>query len=271
MAIEFCALASGSTGNSQYIGTQHAKLLIDAGLSGRYIESSLKNIGTNTSDISSILITHEHSDHIKGLGVLMRKYEMDLYINEGTWLEVKNQIGDIDDTKVHIFNTDEEFEIEDLLISPIGISHDAVDPVAFSITSEDARICIATDMGVVTERIDQHIQDCNLLMIEANHDENMLKMGKYPYHLKRRILGEKGHISNETAAEEILKATNEGRLSQVILGHLSRENNFPQLAYETVKQILMTHDIEVGRDINMDVAHYNRASRLYRLNKKYNR
>ncbi len=268
MAVEFCALASGSTGNSQYIETNHIKLLIDAGVSGRYIENALKNIGKNISDISAILITHEHTDHIKGLGVLMRKYDLDVYANESTWNEAKEQIGDVDDRRVHIFKTDCDFEIEDIAISPIGISHDAADPVAFSLCSDDVKICVATDMGVVTPDIMCQIQDCDFLMIEANHDENMLKMGKYPYNLKRRILGENGHISNETAANEILKAAYKGRLSQVILGHLSRENNFPQLAYETVNQILTDGEVQIGREINMDVAHYNRVSRLYKLGKK---
>ncbi len=265
--MEFCTLASGSTGNSQYIGTKHIKLLIDAGVSGKYIESTLKNIGTSMSDVSAVLITHEHSDHIKGLGVLMRKYDIDVYINEATWEETKTQIGEVDDKRVHIFNTNQKFQIEDVMINPIAISHDAADPVSFSICSEDANICVATDMGVMNNDIVKQISDCDFLMIEANHDENMVKMGRYPYNLKRRILGDTGHISNETAGYEILKAAQHGRLSQVILGHLSRKNNFPELAYETINQILMDGQIELGRDINMDVAHHNRASRLYKFGK----
>ncbi len=265
MRTQFCSLASGSTGNSQYIGTEHVKLLVDAGVSGRYIKNALHHIGTDISEISAVLVTHEHSDHIKGLGVLMRKYDVDVYINELTWHEVKKVIGEVNEDKVHIFQTGKSFDIQDMHISPIEISHDAVEPVAFCINTSHANVCIATDMGIINDEMNEKIKECDFLMIEANHDENMLKMGNYPYHLKRRILGEYGHLSNETAGNKVLETLRRGRLSQVILGHLSRENNFPHLAYETVNQILLSEGVEVSREINIDVAHPNKAGKLYRL------
>ncbi len=265
MGIQFCSLASGSSGNVQYIGTKYSKILIDAGVSGKYIKNGLTHIGVNIADISAVLITHEHSDHIKGLGVLMRKYGIDVYINAATWEETKKYIGEVDENKVNIFETGKSFELGDLYISPISIFHDAVEPVAFSVNNDEANICVATDMGIISEDICDRINECDFLMIEANHDENMLKMGKYPYPLKRRILGNYGHLSNEIAANQILKTCQKGKLSQVVLGHLSRENNFPDLAYETVHQVLETNDIKVGREINIDVAHPHRVGKLYRI------
>ncbi len=267
MGTKFCSLASGSSGNSQYIGTNSAKILIDAGVSGKYIKNALEHIGITMSELSAVLVTHEHSDHIKGLGVLMRKYNLDVYINESTWHETKRYIGDVDENKVHIFQTGKPFEIEDMYIEPVSISHDAVDPVAFSIQTQQVNICVATDMGVVNDEICSKIDKCNFLMIEANHDENMLKMGNYPYQLKRRILGEKGHLSNEVAGNTALKSLKYGNLSQVLLGHLSRENNFPHLAYETINEIFVRNNIKLGIDVNIDIAHPCRVGKLYRLRK----
>ncbi len=265
MSLHFCSLASGSSGNSQYVGSDTTKLLVDAGLSGKYIRTALESIEVDPSTIEGILVTHEHSDHIKGVGVLMRKFDLRLYVNEGTWLAMKAKIGKIDEEKVTIFENDVPFVIGDIEVKPYGISHDAADPVGYSFQSKGAKVCIATDLGEACERIVGEMQDCDLLMIEANHDVEMLKMGKYPYFLKQRILGEHGHLCNDYTGELVTEAIRGGRVNNVLLGHLSRENNFPELAYETVRQIVEKNDIEVGIDVNIDMAYRDRTSRYYRI------
>lgn len=263
--MEFCSLASGSSGNSQYMATEKTEVLIDAGLSGRYIHSALENIGKSLENLNGILITHEHKDHVKGVGVLMRKMPIKIYVNEATWEAMKNGLGPVDENQVEIFNTNEAFQVGDMTVHPFPISHDAVDPVGFSVMAKNTKICVATDMGVASEEACYHMENSDFLMIEANHDENMLKAGPYPYYLKRRILGDQGHLSNTYAAKLLVQAAKKGRICQVLLGHLSRENNFPELAYETVSQIVEEENLKIGKDLNIDLAYRNKAGRLYRI------
>jgi phosphoribosyl 1,2-cyclic phosphodiesterase len=212
-------------------------------------------------------VSHEHSDHIKGVGVLMRKYGLKLYVNQLTWNAMKHKIGAIEESQVVFFETNEPMQIGDIHIKPFSISHDAADPVGFTFSIDSAKLCVATDLGVADEQIVNEICDCDLLMIEANHDEEMLKMGKYPYYLKRRILSEDGHISNEYAGGLVVEAAKKGRVNQVLLGHLSKENNFPELAYETVRQVVENSQIQVGVDLNIDMTYRDRVSRLYKIRK----
>lgn len=265
MALQFCSLASGSSGNCQYVSSDTTKLLIDAGLSGKYIRTALESIDVDPAEINGILVTHEHSDHIKGVGVLMRKYDMHLYVNEGTWLAMKGKIGTINEEKVIVFENDQAFTIGDIEVKPYEISHDAADPVGYTFSAKGAKVCIATDLGIACDRVLSEMMDCDLLMVEANHDVEMLKMGKYPYFLKQRILGENGHLCNEYTGELVIEAVRGGRVNNVLLGHLSRENNFPELAYETVRQIVEQNDIQVGIDVNIDMAYRDRISRFYKI------
>ncbi|WP_430884453.1 MBL fold metallo-hydrolase [Fusibacter sp. JL216-2] len=265
MSMNFCSLASGSSGNCQYVSSETTHLLVDAGLSGKYIRNALENIDVDPEVIHGILISHEHSDHVKGVGVLMRRYGVKLYVNELTWKAMKHRVGEVDDNNIVFFKTNEKFMIGDIEVKPFSISHDAADPVGFSFCIETAKVCVATDLGIASDDILSEIGDCDLLMIEANHDEEMLKMGKYPYYLKRRILGEDGHISNEYAGGLVVEAARRGRVNQVLLGHLSKENNFPELAYETVRQVVEDNNIEVGIDLNIDMTYRDRVSRLYKI------
>ncbi len=267
MSMNFCSLASGSSGNCQYISSDITHLLVDAGLSGKYIRNALENIDVDPESIHGILVSHEHSDHIKGVGVLMRKYGLKLYVNQLTWNAMKHKIGAIDEEQVVFFKTNESMTIGDIQVKPFSISHDAADPVGFTFSIESAKLCVATDLGIADEQIVHEICDCDLLMIEANHDEEMLKMGKYPYYLKRRILSEDGHISNEYAGSLVVEAAKKGRVNQVLLGHLSKENNFPELAYETVRQVVENSQIQVGIDLNIDMTYRDRVSRLYKIRK----
>ncbi|WIF95819.1 MBL fold metallo-hydrolase [Caminicella sporogenes] len=267
MSLTFCSLASGSSGNCQFIGSKDTKLLIDAGLTGKYIINALQNIGIEGKDIDGLLVTHEHIDHIKSVGILMRKFDIPLYIKEKTWEVIKNKIGKIDGKDIKILKDNEPFYIGDIKIKPYSISHDAVDPIGFSFIGYNSKISITTDLGYVSDEIVEEIKDSDLLVIEANHDVETLKMGKYPWFLKKRILSEEGHLSNEAAGKIVTQVVEKGNVSYVVLAHLSKENNFPELAYETVKNIVEERKIKVGRDIFLDLTYRDKISRLYNVRK----
>lgn len=266
MAMYFCSLASGSSGNCQYIATDNTVVLLDAGLSGKYITNSLEHINAKLENLKAIFITHEHSDHVKGAGILMRKYGVELYITEKTFCEVESKLGKIDLEKVKFIKKEEDLLIGDLVVHPFSVSHDAVDTVAYSFKKNDTKVSVVTDLGHVPLDILSKIIDSNLLMIESNHDVDMLNAGKYPYMLKRRILSNKGHISNVTAADTIVRAhTSSEHLGHVILGHLSKDNNTPEIAYETVKSVIEENGITIGDEISLDLAYRDRVGKLYRL------
>jgi phosphoribosyl 1,2-cyclic phosphodiesterase len=268
MGLKFCSLVSGSSGNCQFISSKAASLLVDAGLSGKRIAKSMEVIGEEIQNIKGILVTHEHRDHIQGVGVLSRRYNIPIYANPDTWDAMKDQIGEIDEENRKTFNTEEAFYIEDIKIKPYSISHDAIDPVAFSFYHEDVKLSITTDLGCITDKIISEIENSNLLMIESNHDVEMLKVGKYPWYLKKRILGDRGHLSNEVAGQTIAALMYESTPPElVLLGHLSRENNFPELAYETVKGILASNQIKIGKDIDIDLTYRDKVSKLYHIKK----
>ncbi|WP_352420479.1 MBL fold metallo-hydrolase [Proteiniborus sp.] len=260
--MRFCSLASGSSGNCQYIETDKVKLLVDAGLSGKKIQESLISIEVDPSTINGILVTHEHKDHIHGIGILSRRFNIPIYANEKTWISMESQIGEVKEENKITFNTDKTFEINDLNIHPFMISHDAIEPVGYSFYYKDIKISLVTDTGCVSEEVKENIKNSHLLLIESNHDVEMLKVGKYPWYLKRRILGEHGHLSNDDAGKllaEVLCGKNEC----ILLGHLSKENNFPELAYQTVANILTEKGINVTKDISLDLTYRDRPSKVY--------
>lgn len=267
MPIHFCSLASGSSGNSQFIASDRTRLLLDAGLSGKYITNSLDHIGESLKDIDALLITHEHSDHIKGAGVIYRKIKRPIYATQATWEILQGKLGEIAPEHIRIIKAGESFEIGDILVKPIEISHDAAEPVAYAFSNNQARMCVATDLGHCPESVQEEFLACDILMLESNHDINMLKMGPYPYYLKRRILSDVGHLSNETAAKVITRAVKEGRVRSVLLGHLSKENNLPELAYETVGSIVSEAGIRVGEDLNLDLTYRDRVGMVYHIPK----
>lgn len=267
MGIKFCSLASGSSGNCQYVGTKETKLLIDAGLTGKYITGALQNIDIEANEIDGLLITHEHSDHIKGVGVLMRKFDIPLYVNEKTWDGMKDKIGSVKGKDIRFFSGCDPFFIGDIKVKPYRVSHDACNPMGFSFVYDKAKISITTDSGCVNDEIIDEIKDSDLLVLEANHDVEMVKFSKYPWFLKKRILSDLGHLSNETAGNIVTEVVKNGNVKYVLLAHLSKENNFPELAYETVKNIAEESNIKVGLDINLDLTYRNRIGRLYNIRK----
>ncbi|NTW71632.1 MAG: MBL fold metallo-hydrolase [Eubacteriaceae bacterium] len=260
--MRFCSLYSGSSGNCLYVEGSYGKILVDAGLSGIKISSALKEIDVSIQEVNGILITHDHSDHIKGAGILSRKYNIPLYLNEGTWNIIKDQVGKVKDENVKIFDSSKSFDIEDLHIKPFPINHDASEPVGFAVYCEKNKVSIVTDTGTVDEVIYSHVMESDLLVMESNHDVNMLMAGRYPYFLKKRIQGDLGHLSNECAAEIIVSLAEQG-LNRVVLAHLSDENNFPQLALETTMNQLRANKME--DEISVEVASRYTRSNIYNL------
>lgn len=259
--MQFCSLYSGSSGNSIYISSPKAKILVDAGVTGKSIGLALESINVNPLYLNGILVTHEHSDHVKGVGVLSRRFNLPIYANEKTWIAMKNKIGKIKNENINII--DKNFNIMDMEIETFKIPHDASDTIGYSINSNGKKVSIATDMGVFTNGIKNNIKDSDLVLIESNHDEEMLKFGPYPYELKRRILSSTGHLSNSDSASAILEVLKHGP-KKIFLGHLSGTNNVPELAYKTVENILIDNNVKIGKgkDVDLSIASRKEPSKL---------
>ena len=259
---KYCSVGSGSSGNCHYVGYKNTNLIIDAGLSGKKIETNLSKADVDIKTVKGILITHEHSDHIKGAGILSRKHDIPIYANKNTWEAMKDKIGNVKDYNIKIFESNKQFEIEDILIKPFLIGHDAAEPVAYNFYNGKEKISIATDLGCINDSIRDNVFDSKLVVLESNYDESMLMMGSYPYYLKRRVLSSKGHLSNEDAANFCTELIKKGTQT-ILLAHLSKENNFPELAYETSKGILSQNNIKVDKDVKLKVLLREELSELY--------
>ncbi|MBD3163985.1 MBL fold metallo-hydrolase [Candidatus Woesearchaeota archaeon] len=229
---EVSVLASGSSGNCFYIGSDQGDILIDAGLSCGQIEERLELIRKNINNISGIFITHEHIDHIRGIETLSHKYNIPIYLNKGTLINSFLDMGNI-----NIIRTDQEIDFNGLKILPFAKSHDASEPVSFLIKNKNKKISIMTDIGFCCENVIENVRESDLIILESNHDLNMLKNGPYPYFLKKRIASQRGHISNYEAALLILEHANK-KMQHVLLSHLSMNNNTPELALKTFNSIV---------------------------------
>lgn len=234
--MRFVSIASGSSGNCIYAGTDRTHVLIDAGISTKRIEKGLWEVGVKPSELSAICITHEHSDHVQGLGVLSKRYQVPIYGTEKTLKAVRKMkyLGEYPEELFHPVMPDVDFAVGDMVVKPFHIDHDAADPVAYRIQHEGKSIAVATDLGHFDQYTINHLLDLDAVLLESNHDIRMLEAGPYPYYLKRRIMGDFGHLSNENAGR-LLNCILNDRLKHILLGHLSKENNLPELAYETVK------------------------------------
>jgi len=262
--MRFSVLASGSTGNAIYVGTDHMSLLIDVGITGKQAEAALEEIGVKPSELKGILVTHEHVDHIKGIGVMARRYNIPIYANLKTWNELDGQIGTIKVEQRQTFEVGERREFEDLGVESFGISHDAAEPMGFCFYHGKKKLSVATDLGYVSSKIVETIQGADAYVFESNHDVEMLRMSQYPWSIKRRILSDVGHLSNE-AAGEALSDFLRGQGERVFLAHLSKENNMMELAKLTVKNILEEKGLSVGQDVHLRETFPHRPTRLEEL------
>ncbi|SHH96078.1 Phosphoribosyl 1,2-cyclic phosphodiesterase [Clostridium collagenovorans DSM 3089] len=261
--MKFCPLYSGSSGNSIFVASDKSRILIDAGLSGKTIEAGLKSIEETCEKIDGIFITHEHSDHIKGVGILSRKYDIPIYANELTWKAMDTKIGKVKEHNIKIMDGS-YVEVGDLQIVSHGISHDAADPVGYSVYSKEKKATIATDLGYFSEDVKKAVYDADIVLLESNHDIEMVKFGPYPYPLKKRILSEVGHLSNDACGKAIVEIMND-KPKHIVLGHLSKTNNYPDLAYKTVENILVEEGINIGKEIYLTMAERDKPSKYIEL------
>ncbi len=236
-------LASGSSGNSLYVESGQKKILVDAGLSGKKITGLLAQIDRKPEDLDAILVTHEHRDHIHGVGVLARKYKLDVFANEKTWLAMDPLIGEVSFEQKNIFNMGQILTLGDIDIESFGVSHDAADPQFYQFHKDNKSFVVLTDTGYCSDRVRGIIKNADGYLMESNHDLAMLRMGKYPWSTKQRILSDKGHLSNEDGAIVATDVVGD-KTKRIYLGHLSRENNLKEIANMTMTETLMQHDVD---------------------------
>lgn len=258
--MDICVLGSGSAGNSTYIASGGTKVLIDAGFSCAEIEKRLNEIGTSLSDITAICITHEHSDHKRGLAVICRRHGITVYANHGTAeaLELDDRIRDV---TWNIFTTGQQFKIGDITFEPFSVPHDSYDPVGFIASSAGTNVGVVTDMGMVTSLVRERLKGCHAVVVESNHDERMLKESERPWPLKQRILGRQGHLSNAQAAELLTQIAGPS-LKFVFLAHLSSECNDAETALIEVGRAFAEKGI---KNVTVKPALQSRISDLVRL------
>ena len=249
--LNFCSLYSGSSGNSLFVQNENTNILIDAGESARKIENALSSINVPIEKIDAIVVTHEHLDHVKSIGTLSSKYNIPVYATEKTWSAMPVQSAKINKKLQRLFSSSIDFTVGDLQLHPFSIPHDAADPCGFNIKSGNKKLSIATDLGHITPEIITNLRDSSFILLESNYDPEILKFSRYPYYLKQRISGTNGHLSNIDAGNLISKLIG-ANLQSIMLGHLSKENNFPELAYKTVVDELINNKCDISKlDINV--------------------
>jgi phosphoribosyl 1,2-cyclic phosphodiesterase len=259
--VKVCSLFSGSSGNCIFISSGTTSLLVDAGVSGKRIEEAIVSIGECMDKVSAIIITHEHSDHISGAGILARRHKIPIYANEATWSAMKPFLGKLQPQFIKTTQINERFTVGDIEIVPFPIPHDAACPVGYNFFIEDKKFTVATDIGHVSNDLLAHLEKSLMILLESNHDIEMLKTGSYPWPLKKRIMGDYGHLCNELSGKVVAHLAEKGT-KYFLLGHLSKENNFPELAYQTVCNALTEKCIVPNRDVYLDVAHRDRVSKV---------
>jgi phosphoribosyl 1,2-cyclic phosphodiesterase len=261
----FCPLYSGSSGNALFCQAGKTRLLIDAGKTGSSIAAALAQIGVAPETLSGMLITHEHSDHILGAGVMARKYHLPVYATVETWRAMDGKIGKVPGDLIRTVQSGKGFWLGDIGVEPFSIPHDAADPVGYRLWGGNLSISTATDLGVFTESVFERIAGSTLVLLESNHDPDMLRTNpRYSPPLKARILGEKGHLSNEACAAALLRLI-AGGTKHLILGHLSGENNTPALARRVSESAMTREGIRAGADVSLQIALRDEVGDLFRL------
>ncbi len=258
--LKFCSLYSGSSGNCLFVSSKNTKILVDCGTSCKKICEGLASISSSIEEIDAILITHEHSDHIQSLGMVSQKFNIPVYANIETWNAMESTKQKISPSNINYFNVNEDFLINDLEIHPFSIPHDAANPCGFNIHNGKKKMSIATDIGHMDTSTLQELEQSSFILLESNYEPEMLNVSRYPFALKQRIKGPYGHLSNEDAGKTISYLMKKD-LKQVMLGHLSKENNFPELAYKTVAEELMNNNSDINT-IKLNVAKRNEPSKI---------
>ena len=261
--LNFCSLYSGSSGNCLFVESENTKLLIDAGVSLKKIEQGLESLNIPSSSIDGILVTHEHSDHIKSLGSLSKKFNLPVYANSETFDAMPNQTDKIATENINKIKINEHFFIKDISINAFSIPHDAANPCGFTLSCGNDKISIATDIGHMTNDILKQLEGSNFLLLEANYDPEVLKYSKYPFNLKQRISGPNGHLPNDMAGKVINYLLHDN-LKSAMLGHLSKENNFPELAYQTVIDEIISAGTNI-ENLNLSVASRDKPGNLIHI------
>jgi phosphoribosyl 1,2-cyclic phosphodiesterase len=259
MGLRFTVLSSGSTGNATVIDNGEIKLLVDVGFSAKKMEQLMKERDVAASSIDAIMVTHEHSDHIKGLGAFARKHNLPIFANEKTWEELDRQIGEIAEGNKRVMDTGAMEEFGSLRVESFGISHDAAEPVGYCFYEGEQKLSVVTDLGYMSSKVKEKIIDSDAIVLETNHDVEMLRMGHYPWSIKRRILGDKGHLSNEAAGEALCDVMT-SKTKSVYMAHLSRDHNLMDLARLTVNNIVQERAPEATHMRLMDT-YYDRPTK----------
>ena len=261
--LELCTLASGSSGNCLLVSHGDTHVLVDAGISCRRITTALKSLGVDPKALSAVLVTHEHTDHIAGLATMTKQLAVPVYASRGTGMQLSYRIPFLEDL-LHTFTPGESFSLGGIDVETFATPHDAAESTGYSLSAGGKKAAVVTDLGHVTQAVSDGIRGAELLVAEANHDVDWLQSGPYPYFLKSRILGDRGHLSNEAGAELVWQAV-EGGARTVVLAHLSQENNTPQRAYDVVRGTLERRGAVVGADVTLDVAPRAQTGKRYRI------
>ncbi len=263
--MQFLTLFSGSSGNVVYLSTDKGGVLIDCGMSGRQTLDAMARAGLDPASVHAILITHEHSDHIRGVGVVSRRLGVPIYATQGTWDGMAASVGDVPGHHRVVIEAGGSFFLDDMEVASFSIPHDANDPVGYRIFTGRHSVAVATDLGYFSQTVCDAVTGSEIVLLESNHDPELLKNNpRYPARLKSRILGRKGHLSNDAGAEAAVRLAQCGT-RHLLLGHLSKENNTPDIAYRTAHAALTSAGAAVGQDVTLHVAGRDQASFLYRV------
>lgn len=266
--LSFVTLASGSSGNAALVSCGQTHILLDAGISARRITTALRGLGVDPKELSGVLITHEHTDHISGLATLTKQLGLPVYATAPTLDALATKVPAIPQNRLgRFFAPGEAFPLGELWIQPFATSHDAACSVGYAITGGDSRMVLCTDLGYISPEVERAVAGCDLLVCEANHDEEWVRTGPYPYYLKQRVLGRRGHLSNEAGAQLALLAARNGART-ILLAHLSAENNTPAHALDTVERVLTADGFVPGQDVEVAVAPRKEPGRVYHLSRQ---
>lgn len=261
--MKYISLSSGSCGNCHYVENNDTKIVIDAGISGKKAVEHLAAHNKNMDGLNAILVTHEHFDHIQAVGVLSRKFDTPIYATEKTWINMRHHIGKIKDSNIRVFKRGDVLEVGSIEVGTFSVSHDAAEPAGYTLKNNNQKIAVVTDLGFVSDEVFKNISGSDIAVIESNYDPNMLNYCSYPYVLKQRIRSEAGHLSNEESGYLAAALVRTGT-KKILLAHLSKESNMPQLAFQTVGEILT--DQGMGpKDVSMDVMLRGKVSKIYSI------